>query len=81
MANYQAARALMGKGNSAVTRVKERPGFQIRNNTESPKKRNDPNSAASFRIFFFLKHLICFELRNSCLELPPQAEVPRPPPL
>ena len=28
MANYQAARALLGKGNSAVTRVKERPGFQ-----------------------------------------------------
>jgi hypothetical protein len=28
MANYQAARAHVGKGNSAVTRVKERPGFQ-----------------------------------------------------
>ena len=28
MANYQAATALMCKGNDAVTRVKERPGFQ-----------------------------------------------------
>ena len=39
MANYQAARALMGKGNSAVTRVKERPGFQrVRERGRSAKK-------------------------------------------
>ena len=39
MANYQAARALMGKGNSAVTRVKERPGFQrVRERGSSAKK-------------------------------------------
>lgn len=40
MANYQAARALIGKGNSAVTRVKERPGFQrVRERGSSAKKR------------------------------------------
>ncbi len=39
MANYQAARALLGKGNSAVTRVKERPGFQrVRERGSSAKK-------------------------------------------
>ncbi len=39
MANYRAARALMGKGNSAVTRVKERPGFQrVRERVSSGKK-------------------------------------------
>jgi hypothetical protein len=39
MANYQTARALLGKGNSAVTRVKERPGFQrVRERGSSAKK-------------------------------------------
>jgi hypothetical protein len=39
MANYQAARALMVKENSAVTRVKERPGLQrIRERGSSAKK-------------------------------------------
>ena len=39
MANYQSARAGMGKGNSAVTRVKERPGFQrVREQGTSAKK-------------------------------------------
>ena len=38
-ANYRAARALLGKGNSAVTRVKERPGFQrVRERGSSAKK-------------------------------------------
>ena len=39
MANYRAARALLGKGNSAVTRVKERPGFQrVRERGSSAQK-------------------------------------------
>jgi hypothetical protein len=29
MANYRTARALLGKANSAATRVKERPGFPV----------------------------------------------------
>ena len=32
MANDRAARAPLGKGNSAVTRVKERPGFPVTRN-------------------------------------------------
>jgi hypothetical protein len=39
MANYQAARALLNKGNSAVTRVNERPGFpRVRQPGSSAKK-------------------------------------------
>ena len=46
MANYQAARALMGKGNSAVTRVKERPGFQRVRERGSSAKKGGRKSAA-----------------------------------
>ena len=45
MANYRAARALMGKGNSAVTRVKERPGFQRVRERGSSGKKGDRKSA------------------------------------
>ena len=45
MANYRAARALLGKGNSAVTREKERPGFQRVRERGISAKKGDKKSA------------------------------------